>query len=493
MTLSKSDYLLYLKNPAWLWLKKHDKTKLPVTDANLQNIFDDGNLFETYAQQLFPGGVRLGFNGYQQYLGLPVRTKLALASGLKTLFQGRLETQGLTCIFDVLDRVGENEYDLYEIKSSTTAKPEHEYDLAFQLVVLEDAGLKVRHAKVIHVNNQYKRKGSIDIQSLTAITDVTKNVRALIDETKLNIEKALETVAASNPPSMSPRYLRMGPMDEWLKIYKTIYTDLHPESIYHLQGIKAPLVGELEDLGVSLIKDIPNHISLTAKQRFQVESTKTGKQLIDIEKIKEFMNQVVYPLYFFDYETFSSIIPQFDGIKPYQQVPFQYSLHIQEHEGAELTHKEFLHTENSDPCMALLKQLKEDIGRTGTIFVWYEAFEKGRNIELMEMCPDYKGVLENVNNRILDLMIPFSNGWFVDKAFGGSASIKKVLPVLVSEISYKKLAIQEGATAQRLWMECVFEGQKPAEKNQLMQNLLEYCKLDTLAMVQLFKVLQSTI
>lgn len=494
MTLSKSDYILFLKHPAWLWLKKHDKAKLPEIDLATQAMFNNGHLFESYAEQLFPEAERIGFSFEENnYVTMPRRTMQALGSGAKTILQGRLESQSITCIFDVLNRVEENVFDLYEIKSSTSVKIDHEYDLAFQVVVLEQAGLTIRNIGVIHVNNKYVRQGSITAKAITRTTDVTETVRLLINETKQNIQHALKVMQSNTPPGMSPRFVRLGPIDEWLSIYKSLYTDLDPHSIYHLATLKPQLVGELEDLGITHIKDIPDHVKLSEKQQRQVHVTRTNQRLIEHTKIRDFIQTIQYPLYFLDYETLSSVIPSFDGIRPYQQVPFQYSLHILENPEAELQHKEYLHTENTHPGLPLLQRLKEDIGDKGTVLVWYEKFEKSRNKELGEMFPEYADFMQSVNNRIIDLMIPFSEGWFVDKDFFGSASIKKVLPVLVSELSYKELNIQEGASAQRLWMETILDGKNTETKNQIMTDLIEYCKLDTLAMVQLFKVLQTEI
>ncbi len=493
MTLSKSEYMMFLKQPAWLWLKKHDKAKLPEVDQALQAMFDNGHLFETYAEQLFPNSTLLGFNGYQEYLSLPRRTTEALENGAKTILQGRLESESITCIFDVLDRIEGNVFDLYEIKSSTSVKIDHEYDLAFQVVVLEQAGLTIRNVGVIHVNNKYVRKDDIDIKAITKTTDVTTAVRLLIDETKLNIQDALKIIESDTPPGMSPRFIRFGPIDEWLAIYKSLYTDLDPHSIYHLATLKPQLIGELEDLGITHIKDIPDHIALSEKQKRQVHVTKTNQRLIEKTKISEFMKNIQYPLYFLDYETLSSVIPSFDGIRPYQQVPFQYSLHILESPNAPLQHKEYLHRENTHPGLPLLQRLKEDIGDKGTVLVWYEKFEKSRNKELGEMFPEYADFMQSVNDRVIDLMLPFAEGWFVDKDFFGSASIKKVLPVLVSELSYKELNIQEGASAQRIWMETILDGKNAEIKNQIMTDLIAYCKLDTLAMVQLYRVLQAEI
>lgn len=493
MTLSKSDYILFLKQPAWLWLKKHDKAKLPEIDPATQAMFDSGHLFESYAEQLFPSTVKLGFSDYSEYVSLPKRTFDALNKGAKTIIQGRFEVENITCIIDVLDRVEGNVFDLYEIKSSTSVKIDHEYDLAFQVVVLEQAGLSIRNVGVIHVNNKYVRKGVIDSKEITKTTDVTTAVRLLINETKQNIQQALKIMQSNTPPGMSPRFVRLGPIDEWLAIYKSLYAELNPHSIYHLSTLRPQLIGELEDLGITQIKDIPDQIKLSEKQRRQVQVTKTNQRIIDKTKIFEFVDNLKYPLYFLDYETLSSVIPSFDGIRPYQQVPFQYSLHILEHPGAPLQHKEYLHRENTHPGLPLLQRLKEDIGDKGTVLVWYEKFEKSRNKELGEMFPEYADFMQGVNNRVIDLMVPFSEGWFVDKDFFGSASIKKVLPVLVSELSYKELNIQEGASAQRLWMETILDGKNAETKNQIMTDLIEYCKLDTLAMVQLFKVLQAEI
>lgn len=493
MTLSKSEYMMFLKQPAWLWLKKHDKSKLPEIDPNMQAVFDTGHLFEKYAEQLFPNSVYLGFNDYSEYETLPKRTLQALMNGTKTIFQGRFALEHVTCIVDVLDRVEGNTFDIYEIKSSTSVKIDHEHDLAFQIVVLEQAGLQIRHAGVILVNNKYIRKGKIDVKAITKITDVTEATRDLVDETKADIQEALKIIQSSTPPSMSPRFVRFGPLDEWLAIYKAMHTNLDPHSIYNLATLKPQLVGELEDLGITHIKDIPDIIKLSEKQRLQVHTTRSNQRVIDKTKISNFLKNLHYPLYFLDYETLSSVIPPFDGIKPYQQVPFQYSLHILENPDAELKHTEFLHRENSNPGLPLLQKLKEDIGDEGTVLVWYEKFEKSRNKELGEMFPEYTEFMQKVNSRVVDLMIPFSQGWFVDKDFFGSASIKKVLPVLVSEFSYKKLNIQEGATAQRLWMETVLDGKNSDTKEKIMSDLIAYCKLDTLAMVQLFKVLQAEV
>jgi len=491
MQLSKSDYMLFLRHPGWLWLKKHDKSKLPLVDDALQAIFDGGHQFEDYAEKLFPGATRIGFSFTEKnYMSMPLRTMQVVASGAQTILQGRLEGDNITCIFDVLQRVGENEFDLIEIKSSTEVKEDHILDLAFQTIVLEQAGLTVRKLFVVHVNKEYVRKGKIDIRQIITQSEITKEVKERIEETKDGIKRALAIAKSSTPPDYSPRHVGLSALSEWMEIHNILFPQQHPHNIYKLTRLNPKLIGELEDLGINLIADIPDTFDLHPKQQLQIKATKENKRTINKEKINEFFSQFVYPLYFFDYETFSTVIPPFDGICPYQQVPFQYSLHKIDENGT-MTHTEFLHTANSHPGLSLLQQLKNDIGNKGTVLVWYETFEKGRNKELGEMFPEYASFMSELNERIVDLMVPFSSNWFVDKDFFGSASLKKVLPVLVSELSYEKLGIQEGETASRIWKETILEGKNPEEKEKTIKDLLDYCCLDTLAMVQLFKFLQN--
>lgn len=447
--ISKSDYMLFLRHPAWLWVKKHNPKKIPPTDDNTQAMFDNGHKFEPYAESLFLEGVSLGFNDYDEYLSLPIRTQQSIENGDKVLFQPRFEWKEFTCTSDIVSIIEPGVVDLYEIKASTSAKTEHEFDLAFQTVVIEGSGLSVRNIYVIHVSNQYVRHGEIEADKITHIQDVTEKVQAKGELTTKYMPLALDVANSDKMPDPDPEFAKLGSKQEWLKIYENIFP---PEP-----------------------KVWPSDIKPTMNK----------------EAIKDFLGQLKYPLYFLDYETMSGLIPYFDGHRPYQQVPMQYSLHILLSPEAELEHREFLHSENSDPSRPLVEQLIGDIGTEGSVIVWFEGFEKARNSELGDMLPEYKEAMEAINNRVVDLIIPFKQKWYDDPRFEGSASIKKVLPVLCPELSYKTLGIQEGGSAQRLWMEAVLDGTREAEKDQILADLLEYCKLDTLAMVEIFNVLKN--
>ena len=450
MQISKSDYMLFLRHPAWLWIKKHDPKKIPPVDDNTQAMFDNGHKFEPYAESLFPEGVSLGFNDYDEYRSLPIRTQQAIENGDKVLFQPRFEWKEFTCISDIVSVIESGIVDLYEIKASTSAKTEHEFDLAFQTAVIEGSGFSVRNIYVIHVNNQYVRHGEIEADKITHIQDVTEKVRAKGELTAKYMPLALDIANSDKMPDPDPELAKLGSKQEWLKIYENIFP---PE----------PKVWPSDT-----------------------------KPTVNKEAIKDFLGQLKYPLCFLDYETMSGLIPYFDGHRPYQQVPMQYSLHTLLSPEAELKHREFLHSENSDPSRPLVEQLIGDIGTEGSVIVWFEGFEKARNSELGDMLPEYKDAMEAINNRVVDLIIPFKQKWYDDPRFEGSASIKKVLPVLCPELSYKTLGIQEGGSAQRLWMEAVLDGTRETEKDQILADLLEYCKLDTLAMVEIYSALNGS-
>ncbi len=507
MVISKSEFMMFLKHPAWLWLKKFDKDKLPLPDEGMQALFDEGTLFEAYAEKLFPNATKLGYkiNGNEfsgtKYYALPDLTAKEIEKETKTILQGRLEVNldgkgsSITSVFDVLERVGEKTYDLYEIKSSTQVKPEHIPDLAFQTIVLEGSNLSIRKMFVLHVNNKYVRSGKIDPLAITEKSEVTEEVRQVILETEENIKKAFDILKEKQMPDLSPRHLKQGAdiMEEWLGILEVIKGQFPKYSIYKLAGPDPKTIAWLEDNGIELLNDIPLDGPLNERQMRQVEVMRSGVQSINKDEIQNFLSELKYPLYFLDYETMAGVIPAFDGYRPYQQIPFQYSLDILHKPEGELIHKEFLHTDNSDPVPALLERMYTDFGKEGSVISWYMTFEKNRNKEMSQMYPKYEKFLLGVNERMVDLMIPFSKGWFVDKDFFGKASIKWVLPALLPEFSYKELEISNGGQAQRVWMQTVLNAKNVEEKEKVMSNLRKYCRLDTYAMYATLKYLMEKV
>lgn len=492
MQLSKSEFLQYLKHPVLLWLKKHDKAKLPPIDDNLQAIFDQGYLFETYAEKLFGDGFLIGWSSADNNYGsMPQRTRQAIAEGAKTLFQARFEAGELTCICDVVQFVDSSTADLIEIKSGTSVKQENIYDLAFQTHVLEQCGYSVRTISVVTANNHYVRHGDIDIEELCMLTDVTDDVRDELDDVRGWIEDALVVAKQPQMPELVTPTKEDGDIYAWLDLFP-IFNKVTPGSIFDLCWPKQR-IADLHEMGISQLVDIPDSFKLSPKQAMQVRAAKTNEIHTDLDVIAEAINSYVFPLYFLDYETLASVIPPFDGLKPYQQLPFQYSLHVLNEPGGKLEHHYYLQRDDSHPTIPLSDSLAQHIGNSGTILTWNQSFEKGCNDLMGSIATEYKTFYKDINKRVDDLCIPFKNNAYVHKDFMGSYSIKKVLPVLVPELSYADLEINEGGSAQRLWMGAVLGTKYTNQKEQILAGLEKYCELDTLAMVRIYEFLSELI
>ena len=484
--LSKSNYLLYLKHPAWLWYKQHQPGSLPPDDANLEFVFKSGRKFEKLANQLFENQLELGHDD------LPAASKTALKKVGRVVLQARLVTDQLNCICDVLVVKEPGIVDLYEIKASTKVKPEHIDDLAFQAVVIEANGYQLDKIKVIHVNGQYYRGQAIEIDMLTAVEDVSRRVRSRLTQTKTQIAGALDILAAKTAPDPCPELAASSALADWLKVYKHLFPPA-ADSLFQLGGLSKRQLQHWQQAKLNKLTDLDlADQQLRTKQRWQLKSQRQSQPLIDQPALKQFLDQLQFPLYFLDYETLAAVIPAFENYQPYRQYPFQYSLHILKTPKAELEHHDYLHTDQSDPSQALSARLSQDIGPEGTVLTWYMAFEKSCNRTLAQLQPDYQDFFEGLNGRIQDLMLPFSSGLYIDHRFGGSSSIKKVLPVLVPSLSYQQLAIQEGASAQRLWMENFLEAVSKGSET-VKDDLIKYCQLDTLAMVEIYRQLLKAV
>jgi hypothetical protein len=198
---------------------------------------------------------------------------------------------------------------------------------------------------------------------------------------------------------------------------------------------------------------------------------------------------LIYPLYFLDYEAIWPAVPLFDKSSPYQQIPFQFSLHIQPQRGGELKHIEFLHTEKGDPRSDFIKSLIAKCGDKGSVVVYNQAYESKINNELGRDFPEYKSDLVKINDRMVDLLVPFRSRYLYHPEMKGSASLKSVLPAFVPDMTYDGLGIQDGETASIRYLSCIKNLVSDTEKGKIFKDLIQYCSQDTLAEVKLLDVL----
>lgn len=484
--LSKSDFLKYRVCPSYFWLWKHKPSEVPEesTEEVRDHKFEQGNKVEELARKLFPSGLLI--EGYN--VTAESNTKDAIARGGNILFQATVIVDGLLAMADVLERDGDG-WHLYEVKATGSVKKDkHIPDMAFQKIAFERAGYKITKISVIHLNKDYVRNGNaIDPKKFFAITNIDEEVATISPEIIDQIAIAQEVMARTDEPTVCPcRELSRG---KHCPSFKRFNPDVPDYSVYDISRMQGKKLLELVDRGIFRITDIPSDFSLTTNQQMQVDVEKSGTSRIDTEKVHQELASLEFPLYFIDYESVNPAIPILDGTIPHQQVVFQYSLHILDTPDAELRHTEYLcRDDNPESFHALARQMNEDIGATGSIIVWNKSFECTRNKEMARLYPELAAFFEDVNDRVYDLKDVFSKNYYVHPGFWGSNSIKDVLPILAPHLSYKELAIGKGDLAAVRWFEIV-TGEDTDDAEEVFSHLLKYCGLDTLAMVEIYKVL----
>lgn len=490
-TLSKTDFKEYLICPKWIWLKKNKPEQCVEGEMSLfmQKLAQDGYEVEAYAQRLFPDGINV--TGNREVL---IATTRELMGQHKSMFQATFQTaEGLFAKIDVLAFDSEtNKWNIYEIKASSEIKTDlqhnHIKDIIFQTITTEDAGVEVGKSFIIHINKEYRRSGDINPNELFVAEDVTEMVRKDKESVRAEMNEALSLLRKEDV-TLNGCDCLFKSHGQRCDSFELLNPQVPKYSVHHVVTGKK-LQALLSD-NILNIKDIPDDFELTDIQRGKVLLQKSGQPFINTDAIRETLSTLVFPLYFLDYETFGKPYPILDGYMTNQQIVFQVSIHVVEENG-DMKHFEYLGSDLKSATTGLLEMMQANIGPVGNVIVWNEGFEKGRNTELAEIHPEYRGFLKDINSRIFDLMLVFKKD-FLHPDFNGSASIKKVLPVLLPELSYKSLEIQDGTMAMSEWERSMKEATTEEERKKIRENLLTYCKLDTLAMVEIWNVLRKTI
>ncbi len=469
--LTKTDFLLYREAPMHLWAQKNNQIEIEPTPYE-KYLFDQGEEIGNLAKGFLKNSIR------SRDTNLEVTVE-------QDFSDGHFEARADVMVFDPQEQV----YDMYEIKSATSVKPENLYDATFQRLVC-DASIEIRNVYLVHVNKDYVRQGELDITQFFIIEDVTNDVEQLKDEVYEARGEAWEVTT-----SVSSNEIKTCIKPNDCPCPKLCHPNLPEYPIYDLPRLSEVKTRELISNGILAIEDIPDNYPLSERQRTQVEAVKTGKASIDLFAIKSELAKLEFPLYFLDYETYNPGLPNYDGYKPYQHMVFQYSLHVCETPKRKAVHYECLITEPDDPGIHLVEHLSNHIGENGTVVVWNRIFEAERNKEMAEMYPNYRNRLLNINERIFDLMEIFKQGYYIHPGFHGSYSIKNVLPILVKnqDLSYDNLPIPKGEEAMMAWLGIMRGILSEEEIIITKQELLRYCELDTMALVQNWKALETLV
>jgi hypothetical protein len=442
-----------------------------------------------FARKLFPGGIDATPAKRSDNITAVERTKELIGSGCEVIYEAAFQAEQVLAILDILVK-RDGKWYAYEVKSSTKISNTYLLDASLQYWVITNAGIELEDISLIIINNQYVKNGDVDPHALFNIRSVKKeaisNQQLITDN--ITISKSVAADAAMPPAVIGEHCFSPYNCDFMGHCWKHVPKN----SVFEITGMSKADQFALYNSGYKTIPEIPSENSLDKNANIHITAVKSGDPLIDKEAINVFLNKITYPVFFMDFETFMPAIPVFNGTKPYQHLPFQYSLHYKDSKEGELKHFEFLAEQGSDPRLDFIQSLLKHTAGKGSILVFDALMERNVLNGLKKDFPEYAPEIEERLSRFVDLMQPFQEKSYYHPAMKNSFSIKNLLPALAPELSYSTLKISSGSIAM-----IAFEKlQKETDMFRIMEvreELLEYCKMDTLAMVKVFEVLEKSV
>lgn len=479
--LSKSKYLSGLQCPKYLWIQINESARIPETDPVTQ-LFDQGHLVGELAKRLYPGGIDILTDNFMDN----VRQTEELLKQRKPLFEAGVLSGRNYSRVDILRPANRDEWDIIEVKSSTSVKEVNIHDVSFQKHCCESKGLKIGKCFLAFINNQYTRIGEIDPEELFTTQDITGEVKEYGDGMQDRIDSMFEVMDKEVCPEII-----IGPhcRDPYECALSECWDFLPEYNIFKLYYGGKKSFGLFND-GVLTAADIPESYKLNDKQRIQQACEISGKPYVDREGISDFLNTLQYPLYYLDFETFSTAIPLFDGTRPYQTIPFQLSLHVVKDEGSNPEHFSFLAKGTDDPRPPFLAELEKMLGDSGSVIVYNQGFEEGILKELARAFPEYDNLVSQVLDRLIDLLQPFRSFNYYHPAQKGSASLKAVLPAITGR-GYEDLNISDGQIASVTFLAANYGEVPEADREKIMKDLEKYCGRDTEGMIWIVDILKE--
>jgi len=459
------------------------------TSAAQQAIFNRGTDVGTLARDLFSGGIDARPIDSFHYQQSVIKTQELIQAGYKVIYEAAFQHEQVLAAIDILVNDSGKWYG-YEVKSSTEVKDVNILDAALQFYVITKSGIQLEDIFIVHINNQYVRKGAIDLSKLFIKKSIKKEVLQLQGYISEKISELKQVAASKVKPVKDIGAHCSDPYD--CEFMSHCWSHIPDISIFDLVRMNINKKFELYSEGIIELSQLHEGHALTEGQQMQVESFLNKRDFIDISSIRSFLSTVIYPVYFMDFETFQTAVPLFDHSKPYQQITFQYSIHFKENVDAEVIHQDFLAMAKEDPREEFIISLLNATEQQGTILAYNQSFEISRLKELSIDFPKYSSEIEERISRVIDLMTPFAKKWYYTPKMNGSYSIKAVLPALIPELSYSDLEIGDGGTASAAFLNLI--NNKDANQVEAVRNnLKEYCKLDTWAMVKLLEKLEEIV
>src|SRR3989338_8080299 len=382
--LTKSRYITGLNCEKALWLMFNRPEDIPEIDEAAQHRFDEGHKIGELAKSLFPGGVNIEeIMPVENY-----KKSKELLKKRKPLFEAGFIHENGKCYAraDILLPVEKDEWDIIEVKSATSVKEDYLEDISFQKYCYESAGLKIRKCYVLHINNQYVLEGEIKPAEFFVLAEVTEYIATIMSEVSHKIQRLFTIIAQKECPEMTVGNYCEDPYG----VHKTDkFWQEHPEcDIFDLyRGGKRAV--EWFNAGILEIRHLNDSHKLNGKQKIQHKTHTNGEHHYDRNELGSFLKNLEYPLYLMDFETYNTAIPLYNGLKPYQQIPFQFSVHVIKKKGEQPKHYSFIAEGAEDPRPKFIEELKKALGIKGNVIVYNQSFEQARLKELGEYFPKY--------------------------------------------------------------------------------------------------------
>jgi Domain of unknown function(DUF2779) len=485
--ISKTKYVAGVQCPKRLYLLVHARELAAQPDGSDQAIIEQGREVGLVARQLFPGGVEVDRSGGLE-ASIRATRELVKNPDVPAIFEAAFEHNDVVVKTDILQRREENRWRLVEVKSTADLKDHHSEDLAIQSYVLSHSGLKLASVWLAHINRSYVLTGTtVDPRQFFSFRNLTTRTQNLQPELKLRLREQFHILAAPKPPDIPTGAHCINPV-----VCEFLYHCNHPKPddyIGHLPRLDASAMEQLEKMGIEFVHDIPADFELSKIQRRACTALQSGQPWFSADLKNEF-ESLKYPLSFMDFETVNPAIPRFPGMHPYDHLPFQWSVHMQKQPGAIAEHTEFLAMDSGDPRRDFISSLCEAVGEGGSIIVYNQQFESERLWELAGWLPEYTQRIREIQGRLWDLL-PVVRNHVYHPAFGGSFSLKAVLPALVPEMTYEGMEVPNGQAAGLAWEIMIGGTVGEAERQAKRLALLDYCGQDTLALVRLLEALQK--
>ena len=478
--ITKDLFLNTYACPTYGWYLKHSDSRAPISLPD-QLRMEEGVEVHQRARELFPEGILISGNNISAY---ELTQKLLRNKKCSVILEGTFIVDGYITKADILIREPKG-WKIIEVKSSSNKKSEHIDDMAYTVMVAQRAGLKISSVALWTVSKDY-RLGFPDTV-LFEENEYTDEVLYAAHELDHYWDDISKTLRKKKVPTPERDWICRG-----CEHYQDCFNEDASNTIFELPYLGESAFLDLQEKGVFQIKDIPDDYPLSDYQTRNRQAVLTGQPVINTKRIKKELKSIVFPAYYLDFETMMTCLPLYRDVAPYAQIPTQYSIHVCSQVGNITEHKEYLADPAKDCRRELAERMIEDCGKKGSVIVYFASFEIGRIKEMIKWFPDLEKELQGIIERIVDLHEIVRN-FYYHPEFHGSTSIKVTLPVMVPDMSYEGMNIADGSSAMAVFANMAKGKYETEEIGQLRQDLLEYCKLDTLAMVKLHERLEEIV